>query len=103
MTLYSDPTVRDFWCFQGGSHHRLHTSRLMQGNSESPALLEHALGSLPELQDKLMMYIDNIYVRSMDEDVAQHLCEIGTMTRALAEYNLLVNVKRSAFAATSGV
>ncbi|KAJ2459702.1 hypothetical protein GGF42_001300 [Coemansia sp. RSA 2424] len=87
--MYTDPAVRDFWCFQGGSHHWLHTNRLVQGNSESPSLLEHILGSLPELQGKLLIYIDNIYLRSMDGDMTKHLREIGTMTRALAEYNLL--------------
>ncbi|KAJ2783725.1 hypothetical protein GGI18_003493, partial [Coemansia linderi] len=90
-----------------GSHNRLQTCRLVQGNSESPAIaqafLEHVLGPVPELQGKLLIYIDNIYLKSIDEDLTEHIRLIGMMMQALAKYNLLLNLKKSVFAATSGV
>ncbi|KAJ2840480.1 hypothetical protein FBU31_000378 [Coemansia sp. 'formosensis'] len=107
MTIRLHKDVRDHWAYQAGSHHCLHTNRLVQGNSESPAIaqafLEHVLGSIPKLQGKLLIYIDNIYLKSTDSDMAEHICLIGVMTRALAEYNLLLNLKKSMFAATRGV
>ncbi|KAJ2386669.1 hypothetical protein H4S02_003745, partial [Coemansia sp. RSA 2611] len=57
---------------------------------------------VPELQGKLLIYIDNIYLKSIDGDLTEHIRLIGVMMQALAKYNLLLNLKKSVFAATSG-
>ncbi|KAJ2805398.1 hypothetical protein H4R20_002106 [Coemansia guatemalensis] len=47
--------MQDFWCYQGGSHGCIQTTRVVQGNSESPAIaqsfIQHVLSKVPELQD----------------------------------------------------
>ncbi|KAJ2760919.1 hypothetical protein H4S06_001478, partial [Coemansia sp. BCRC 34490] len=52
IRLASD--VRDFWCYQGGSHGRLRTARMVQGNSESPAIaqafVEHVFADVTRLK-----------------------------------------------------
>ncbi|KAJ1971569.1 hypothetical protein H4R34_005700, partial [Dimargaris verticillata] len=61
------PEHRDFWTFDGGACGRVRTTRLVQGNSQSPAiahaLLMHLFEELPSLRGKLLGYIDNIYLK----------------------------------------
>ncbi|KAJ2805420.1 hypothetical protein H4R20_002099 [Coemansia guatemalensis] len=99
--------VRDFWCYQGGSHGRVWTTWVVQGNSESPAIaqsfIQHVLGEVPELQGKLLMYIDNIYLKTTTDDLEEHLHDLGFLARALVKYNLLFNVSKSIFAVTDNV
>ncbi|KAJ1985323.1 hypothetical protein H4R33_004092, partial [Dimargaris cristalligena] len=50
--------VRDFWTFDGGSNGRVRATRLVQGNSQSPAiahaLLMHVFNGLPDLHGYLL-------------------------------------------------
>ncbi|KAJ2607543.1 hypothetical protein H4S08_004790 [Coemansia sp. RSA 1365] len=99
--------VRDFWCYRGGSHGHIRTARMVQGNSESPAIaqsfIEHVLGQIPELEGKLLMYIDNIYLKATTDNLEEHLLDLGHLVQVLAKYNLLFNVSKSVFAATDDV
>ncbi|KAJ2803461.1 hypothetical protein H4R20_002884, partial [Coemansia guatemalensis] len=38
--LQLDPEVHDIWCYQNGPHACLRTMRMVQGNSESPAIAQ---------------------------------------------------------------
>ncbi|KAJ2162983.1 hypothetical protein GGF46_000169 [Coemansia sp. RSA 552] len=73
--------VADFWTFDGGDQGQTHTKRMVQGNSESPAIaqafIEHVLRPVPALQGKLLMYIDNAYVKSTTGNMASHIRNIG--------------------------
>ncbi|KAJ2762272.1 hypothetical protein H4S06_000748 [Coemansia sp. BCRC 34490] len=101
------PEIRDFWCYQGGSHGRLRTSRMVQGNSESPAIaqafIEHVFADVWRLKGKLLLYIDNIYLKATTSDLDEHLRDLGYLVKALSRYNLLINVSKSVFAATKDV
>ncbi|KAJ2809218.1 hypothetical protein H4R20_000282 [Coemansia guatemalensis] len=94
--LHLDPEVRDFWCYQNGPHMHLRTTRMVQGNLESPAIaqafLEQVLGEVPELRAKVLVYIDNIYLKSVSGNCAAHIRDLGAMARVLrcSEPNTLV-------------
>ncbi|KAJ2506309.1 hypothetical protein GGI11_006707, partial [Coemansia sp. RSA 2049] len=56
-TIRLSSDVRDFWCYQGGSRGRLRTARMVQGNSESPAIaqafFEHVFADVSRLKETL--------------------------------------------------
>ncbi|KAJ2156940.1 hypothetical protein GGF46_004849, partial [Coemansia sp. RSA 552] len=69
--------VADFWVYDSGDRGRIWTKRMVQGNSESPALAQafilHVLASLIELRGKLLLYIDNLYINSTKGHEQQHM------------------------------
>ncbi|KAJ2156941.1 hypothetical protein GGF46_004850, partial [Coemansia sp. RSA 552] len=101
------PDVRDFWCYRNGPHHRLRTTRMVQGNSESPAItqafLEHVLNEIKELWGKLLIYIDNVYLKSTTGDMDEHIQDLGHVVAALDKYNLLLNLDKSMLCGTHQV
>ncbi|KAJ2612014.1 hypothetical protein H4S08_002888 [Coemansia sp. RSA 1365] len=106
-TIQLAKDVCDFWCYQGGSHRCIHTVPMVQDNSKSPAIaqsfIEHVLRQIPELEGKLLMYIDNIYLKATTDNLEEHLLDLGHLAQVLAKYNLLFNVSKSVFAATDDV
>ncbi|KAJ2764394.1 hypothetical protein IWQ57_005183, partial [Coemansia nantahalensis] len=99
IRLHED--VRDYWAYQRDPHNRVRTARLVQGAASSPAiaqaLVEQVVGEVPELNGNTLIYIDNIVVKSTDGNMDAHIRLLGRLTRALAEYNLLLNLKKSIF------
>ncbi|KAJ1904155.1 hypothetical protein LPJ81_002661 [Coemansia sp. IMI 209127] len=96
LRIHAD--VADFWTYDGGAAGRIRTRRMVQGNSESPAIaqafISHVLGKgLPDLRTKLLMYIDNIYLKSTNGDVNPHIRDVGALVRCLAEANITVNMR----------
>ncbi|KAJ2330260.1 hypothetical protein IWW51_000015 [Coemansia sp. RSA 2702] len=79
--------VCDFWVYDGGDLGRIRTKRMVQGNSESPAIaqafIEHVLQPVPELRGKLLLYIDNVYLKSVSGDVREHIRDIGFLLRRM--------------------
>ncbi|RKP33757.1 hypothetical protein BJ085DRAFT_28729 [Dimargaris cristalligena] len=90
------PEVRDFWTFEGGSNGRVRAARLVQGNSQSPAivhaLLLHVFNDIPSLRGRLL-----------GGDVQSHIHDIGALIRGLASWGLTVNLSKSEFAGTRNV
>ncbi|KAJ1797141.1 hypothetical protein LPJ59_003323 [Coemansia sp. RSA 2399] len=79
LRIHAD--VADFWTYDGGAAGRIRARRMVQGNSESPAIAQasivHVLSKgLPNLRTKLLMYIDNIYPKSTDGDVRAHIPDV---------------------------
>ncbi|KAJ1966892.1 hypothetical protein H4R34_006454, partial [Dimargaris verticillata] len=93
--------------FDGGKCGRVHTTQLVQGNSQSPAiahaLLMHIFEELAPLRGKLLGYIDNIYLKSTSGDLTEHIADIGLLVKKLAEWNLLLNLEESVFLGTDNV
>ncbi|KAJ1720272.1 hypothetical protein LPJ61_006187, partial [Coemansia biformis] len=63
MQLRLAADVADFWVYDGVCYGKLRTRRMVQGNSESPAIaqafLTFVLGAAESLRGKLLVYIDN--------------------------------------------
>ncbi|KAJ2495578.1 hypothetical protein GGH96_006343 [Coemansia sp. RSA 1972] len=80
---------------------------MVQGNSESPAIAQtfllHVLSGAPSLRDKLLVYIDNVFLKSMSGNEQEHIEDIRVFVRVLAEANVTVNMRKSLWVATRGV
>ncbi|KAJ2495598.1 hypothetical protein GGH96_006334, partial [Coemansia sp. RSA 1972] len=105
LRLYED--VADYWTFDCGHPGKVHTHRMVQGNSESPAIAQafllHVLSGALTLRDKLLVYIDNIYLKSISGDKQEHIEDIGIFVRVLAEANVTVNMRKSLWVATCDI
>ncbi|KAJ2495308.1 hypothetical protein GGH96_006415, partial [Coemansia sp. RSA 1972] len=90
MRLHED--VADYWTFNCGRLGKVRTCRMVQGNSESPAIAQafllHVLSGAPSLREKLLVYIDNVYLKSVSGDEQKHIEDIGVFVRVLAEANV---------------
>ncbi|KAJ1732714.1 hypothetical protein LPJ61_001918 [Coemansia biformis] len=99
--------VADFWVYDGAHYSKLRTWHMVQGNSESPAIaqafLTHILGVTKSLRGKLLVYIDNVYLKDMAGDEAVHIMDVGIMLRCLAAANITVNMWKSLWCATSSM
>ncbi|PIA12762.1 DNA/RNA polymerase [Coemansia reversa NRRL 1564] len=82
MQLWLSTDVADYWTYDGGPCGKLCNRRMVQGNSESPAIVQafilHVLEGVSGLQSRLLAYIDNIYIKSTDDDMDAHIADIGT-------------------------
>ncbi|KAJ1725959.1 hypothetical protein LPJ61_005520, partial [Coemansia biformis] len=105
--LHLAADVADFWVYDGAHYGKLHTRRMVQGNSESPAIaqafLTHVLGTAKSLHSKLLIYINNVYLKDAAGDEAAHIRDVGIMLCCLATANVMVNMCKSLWCATSGV
>ena len=107
MTIRIVPEERDHWTYDGGMHGRVRNKRLVQGNSESPAIaqafLTHVFHDMPELRGKWLVYIDNIYIKGITTNRKTHISDLGVLARGLAKYNLLMNLRKSIFLGTQDI
>ncbi|KAJ2501619.1 hypothetical protein GGH96_001823 [Coemansia sp. RSA 1972] len=105
--LWLHEDVADYWTFDCGQLGKVRTRRMVQGNSESPAIAQafllRVLSGAPSLRDKMLVYIDNIYLKSVSGDEQKHIEDIGVFVRVLAETNVTVNMRKSLWVATRGV
>ncbi|KAJ1732123.1 hypothetical protein LPJ61_002200 [Coemansia biformis] len=105
--LHLATDVADFWVYNGACYGKLHTRHMVQGNSESPAIaqafLTHILGMAESLRGKLLIYINNVYLKDAVGDEAAHIRDIGIMLRCLATANVTVNMRKSLWCAMSGI
>ncbi|PIA13180.1 hypothetical protein COEREDRAFT_11677 [Coemansia reversa NRRL 1564] len=99
--------VADYWTYDGGPRGKLRNWRMVQGNSESPAIAQafilHVLEGVSGLQSRLLAYIDNIYIKSTDDDMDAHIADVGHFIRCLAKANVTVNMRKSLWCATRDV
>ncbi|KAJ1727381.1 hypothetical protein LPJ61_004599 [Coemansia biformis] len=99
--------VADFWVYDGTRYGKLRTQCMVQGNSESPAIaqafLTFILGTAESLYSKLLVYIDNVYLKDMAGNKVVHIMDIGIMLCCLAAANITVNMRKSLWCATSGI
>ncbi|KAJ1718717.1 hypothetical protein LPJ61_006502, partial [Coemansia biformis] len=99
--------VADFWVYDGARYGKLRTRRMVQGNSESPAIaqafLTFVLGAAESLRGKLLVYIDNVYLKDTAGDEAAHIVDVGIMLCCLAAANITINMRKLLWCATSGV
>ncbi|KAJ1728159.1 hypothetical protein LPJ61_004184, partial [Coemansia biformis] len=99
--------VTNFWVYDGACYGKLRTQRIVQGNSESPAIaqafLTFILGAAESLHSKLLVYIDNVYLKDMAGDEAAHIMDVSVMLCCLAAANITINMQKSLWCATSGV
>ncbi|KAJ1727949.1 hypothetical protein LPJ61_004308 [Coemansia biformis] len=99
--------VADFWVYDSTRYGKLRTQCMVQGNSESPAIaqafLTHILGTAKSLRGKLLIYIDNVYLKDAAGDEAAHIMDVGIMLRCLATANVTVNMCKSLWCAASGI
>ncbi|PIA16166.1 DNA/RNA polymerase [Coemansia reversa NRRL 1564] len=99
--------VADYWTYDGGPRSKLCNRRMVQGNSESPAIAQafilHVLEGVSGLQSRLLAYIDNIYIKSTDDDMDAHIADVGCFIRYLAKANVTVNMRKSLWCATCDV
>ncbi|KAJ1717970.1 hypothetical protein LPJ61_006993, partial [Coemansia biformis] len=99
--------VADFWVYDGAHYGKLRTQRMVQGNSKSPAIaqafLTFILGAAESLCGKLLVYIDNVYLKDMAGDEVVHIMDVGVMLHCLAAANITVNMQKSLWCATSGM
>ncbi|KAJ2561081.1 hypothetical protein GGH12_004279 [Coemansia sp. RSA 1822] len=51
----------------------------------------------------MLVYIDNIYLKSVSGDEKEHIADIGVFVRVLAEANVSVNMRKLLWVATHGV
>ncbi|KAJ1732661.1 hypothetical protein LPJ61_001935 [Coemansia biformis] len=107
MQLRLAADVADFWVYDGVHYSKLRTRHMVQGNSESPAItqafLTHILGTTKSLRGKLLVYIDNVYLKDMAGDEAVHIVDVGVMLCCLAAANITINMRKSLWCATSSV
>ncbi|PIA14738.1 DNA/RNA polymerase [Coemansia reversa NRRL 1564] len=65
--------------YDRGPRGKLRNRRMVQGNSESPAIVQafilHVLEGVSGLQSRLLAYIDNIYIKSTDDDMDAHIAD----------------------------
>ncbi|KAJ2495621.1 hypothetical protein GGH96_006326 [Coemansia sp. RSA 1972] len=105
LRLHED--IADYWTFNCGRLGKVRTRRMVQGNSESPAIAQafllHVLSGAPSLRDKLLVYINNVYLKSVSGDEQKHIEDIGVFVRVLAEANVMVNMRKSLWVATCDV
>ncbi|KAJ2793301.1 hypothetical protein H4S07_007094, partial [Coemansia furcata] len=94
--LHLADDVANFHTYDGGMAGKVHTMRMVQGNSESLAIaqafLTHVLAAVPELRGKLLIYIDNVYLKSTTGDQAEHIADIGKLVWCLAKANITINM-----------
>ncbi|KAJ1727648.1 hypothetical protein LPJ61_004464 [Coemansia biformis] len=99
--------VANFWVYNGTHYGKLHTQHMVQGNSESPAItqafLTHILGATKSLHGKLLVYINNVYLKDMAGDKAVHIMDVGIMLCCLAAANITVNMQKLLWCTTSGM
>ncbi|KAJ2607690.1 hypothetical protein H4S08_004742 [Coemansia sp. RSA 1365] len=89
------------------SHGKLHNCRMVQGNSESPTIAQafilQVLNGVPKLQDQLLAYIDNIYLKSTTEDMDMHIADVGHFICCLTKANVTVNMHKTLWSASCDV
>ncbi|PIA14075.1 DNA/RNA polymerase [Coemansia reversa NRRL 1564] len=99
--------VANYWTYDSGEHGKLRNRRMVQGNSESPAIAQafilHVLNGILELRDRLLAYIDNIYLKSTTEDMDAHIADVGHFIRCLAKANVTINMRKSLWCAMHDV
>ena len=93
--------TRDFWTYDGGIYGKVRSNRLVQGNSESPAIAQaliiYVLQSIPQLKGKLLGYIDNIYLKSNKNNIKEHIKDISILVKRLSDLNMIINIPKSIF------
>ncbi|PIA13343.1 hypothetical protein COEREDRAFT_11509 [Coemansia reversa NRRL 1564] len=91
--------VTDFWTYDGGDCGKLHNRRMVQENSESPAIVQafilHVFSGIPHLQNCILAYIDNIYIKSTTGNMDKHIADVGDFIRCLADMNVTINMCKS--------
>ncbi|KAJ1728834.1 hypothetical protein LPJ61_003825 [Coemansia biformis] len=96
MQLHLATDVADFWVYDGMHHSKLRTRCMVQGNSKSLAItqafLMHVLGMAESLCGKLLIYINNVYLKDAAGDKAAHIRDVGIMLCCLATANVTVNM-----------
>ncbi|KAJ1727950.1 hypothetical protein LPJ61_004309 [Coemansia biformis] len=107
MQLRLAADVANFWVYDGACYGKLRTRRMVQGNSKSPAIaqafLTFILGTAESLHSKLLVYIDNVYLKDMAGDEAAHIIDVSIMLCCLAAANITVNMRKLLWCATSGM
>ncbi|KAJ1721883.1 hypothetical protein LPJ61_005988, partial [Coemansia biformis] len=105
--LYLAADVANFWVYDGTHYGKLCTWRMVQGNSESLAIaqafLTHILGMTKSLRSKLLVYIDNVYLKDMAGNEVAHIMDVSIMLCCLAAANITVNMQKLLWCTTSGV
>ncbi|KAJ1728103.1 hypothetical protein LPJ61_004219 [Coemansia biformis] len=105
--LHLATDVADFWVYDGMHYGKLRTQCMVQGNSESPAIaqafLTFILGAAESLHGKLLVYIDNVYLKDTAGDEAVHIVDVGIMLHCLAAANITINMRKSLWCATSSM
>ncbi|KAJ1856102.1 hypothetical protein GGF49_002014 [Coemansia sp. RSA 1853] len=81
IQLRSHEDVADYWTFDCGRLGKVRTRRMVQGNSESPAIAQafllHVRSGAPSLRNKMLVYVDNIYLKSASGNEREHIADIG--------------------------
>ncbi|KAJ1731951.1 hypothetical protein LPJ61_002278 [Coemansia biformis] len=107
MQLRLATEVADFWVYDGACYGKLRTQCMVQGNSESPAIaqafLTFVLGMAESLCSKLLVYINNVYLKDMAGNEAVHIMDVSIMLCCLAAANITVNMQKLLWCATSGM
>ncbi|PIA14823.1 DNA/RNA polymerase [Coemansia reversa NRRL 1564] len=107
ISLRLSADVADYWTYDGGPRGKLRNQRMVQGNSESPAIAQafilHVLEGVSGLQSRLLAYIDNIYIKSTDDDMDAHITDVGHFIQCLAKANVTINMRKSLWCATHDV
>ncbi|KAJ1734158.1 hypothetical protein LPJ61_001216 [Coemansia biformis] len=107
MQLCLAADVTDFWVYDGTCYGKLRTQCMVQGNSESlviaQAFLTFILGVAESLRGKLLVYINNVYLKDTAGNEAAHIMDVGIMLHCLAAANITVNMQKLLWCATSSV
>ncbi|KAJ1901444.1 hypothetical protein LPJ66_000772 [Kickxella alabastrina] len=107
MQLFQAAYITDFKTYDGSSMGKVHTGRMVQDNSESPAItqafLTHMLSNMPQVKMRIMSYVDNVYLKSLTGNEAEHVNDIGHLFCCLSHPNVTMNMIRTFWCANTGV